>query len=179
MHGLGERGATRDKELSFQEVREASMSVEIRRLLEIVEKHRRQIERSPGVGADAQRYGLAVCDDIRDDLEIAIRELLPPAGSPPVEALVQEWRTRTQGQAMGWNEIPRWIDEVDRCADQLEAALKAAPLVYQARQEEARQEKKRCGAIIEWGDAHCELTEGHDGPHKDFTHGLMREQGFN
>jgi len=34
----------------------------------IVQKHRRQIELSPGVGEEVQKYGLAVCDDILDDL---------------------------------------------------------------------------------------------------------------
>lgn len=36
---------------------------------EIVLKHRRQIELSPGVGADVQRYALAVCEDILNELE--------------------------------------------------------------------------------------------------------------
>lgn len=35
-----------------------------------IAKHRRQIELSPGVGVDAQRYALAACDDILADLEI-------------------------------------------------------------------------------------------------------------
>lgn len=36
---------------------------------DIVTKHRREIERSPGVGDEAQGYALAVCDDILADLE--------------------------------------------------------------------------------------------------------------
>ncbi len=35
---------------------------------QIVRQHRREIELSPGVGVDAQTYGLAVCDDILNDL---------------------------------------------------------------------------------------------------------------
>lgn len=35
---------------------------------QIVERHRRHVELSPGVGADVQRYALAVCDDILADL---------------------------------------------------------------------------------------------------------------
>lgn len=38
-------------------------------LAEIVRRHRREIELSPGVGAEVQRYGIAVCDDILGDLE--------------------------------------------------------------------------------------------------------------
>ena len=35
---------------------------------EIVERHRRHVELSPGVGAECQAYGIAVCDDILNDL---------------------------------------------------------------------------------------------------------------
>lgn len=35
---------------------------------QVVERHRRHVELSPGVGADVQRYALAVCDDILSDL---------------------------------------------------------------------------------------------------------------
>jgi hypothetical protein len=34
-----------------------------------VERHRRHVELSPGVGEDAQKYALAVCDDILADLQ--------------------------------------------------------------------------------------------------------------
>ena len=37
----------------------------------IVEKHRRHVELSPGVGEDVQKYALAVCDDILSDLPIS------------------------------------------------------------------------------------------------------------
>jgi len=116
------------------------MSAEIRRLIDNARNATSELR-------DAAREGREIGFRKRDPLVMAIHNaldkleaLLPPAGSPLVEALVQQWRARTQGQAMGWNEIPRWIDEVDRCADQLEAALKAAPLV---RQEEdlARRDK--------------------------------------
>ena len=40
----------------------------------IVEQHRRHIELSPGVGADVQKYALAVCDDISADLDRLDRE---------------------------------------------------------------------------------------------------------
>lgn len=43
----------------------------------VVAKNRAQIERSPGVGAAVQRYGLAVCDDIA----INLRSLTPAGGS--------------------------------------------------------------------------------------------------
>lgn len=33
-----------------------------------------------------------------------------------------------------------------------------------------------CNAIIEWGDAHCELAAGHGGPHLNYTHGVARDQ---
>lgn len=37
----------------------------------IVERHRRHVELSPGVGADAQRYALAALDDVLADLPVA------------------------------------------------------------------------------------------------------------
>lgn len=36
--------------------------------IEVVEKHRRHVELSPGIGAKVQSYALAVCDDILSDL---------------------------------------------------------------------------------------------------------------
>jgi hypothetical protein len=38
---------------------------------QVVQRHRRQIELSPGVGSDTQAYGIAVCDDILNDLRVA------------------------------------------------------------------------------------------------------------
>ena len=43
----------------------------------IVEQHRRHVELSPGVGAEVQKYALAVCDDILADLNA------PPMNSVP------------------------------------------------------------------------------------------------
>ena len=40
----------------------------------VVEKHRRHVELSPGVGEDVQKYALAVCDDILADLPPATGE---------------------------------------------------------------------------------------------------------
>jgi hypothetical protein len=36
--------------------------------IEIVERHKRHVELSPGVGEGVQTYALLVCDDILDDL---------------------------------------------------------------------------------------------------------------
>jgi len=36
--------------------------------VKVVEKHRRHVELSPGVGAEVQSYALDVCDDILSDL---------------------------------------------------------------------------------------------------------------
>lgn len=43
-------------------------------VLVVVERHRRHIELSPGVGLDAQQYGLAVCNDILNDLADSSRK---------------------------------------------------------------------------------------------------------
>lgn len=50
-------------------------------LRQLVEKHRRHVEQSPGVGPDVQRYALAVCDDILSDLDA----LLVSQGWQPIE----------------------------------------------------------------------------------------------
>ena len=42
-----------------------------------------------------------------------------------LQALVEQWRARTRGKSMGWLEVPQWIIEVDRCADELAACLRA------------------------------------------------------
>jgi hypothetical protein len=36
--------------------------------IEVVRRHRRHIQASPGVGAECQTYGIAVCDDIEADI---------------------------------------------------------------------------------------------------------------
>lgn len=41
-------------------------------VIAVVQKHRRHVELSPGVGADLQRYALAVLDDVLDDLQAAL-----------------------------------------------------------------------------------------------------------
>ncbi len=40
----------------------------LERLESIILRHRRHVELSPGIGDDAQRYALAVCDEILDDM---------------------------------------------------------------------------------------------------------------
>lgn len=37
----------------------------------VIERHRRHVEQSPGIGEDVQRYTLAVCDAILADLRAA------------------------------------------------------------------------------------------------------------
>ena len=49
----------------------------------LVQKHRRHVELSPGVGADAQGYGLAVCDDMLADLAVL------PVHAPTPDKLVE------------------------------------------------------------------------------------------
>lgn len=46
--------------------------------LEIIARHRRHVELSPGVGSDLQRYALAVLDDVEADL----RALAAPQEAP-------------------------------------------------------------------------------------------------
>ena len=58
----------------------------------IVRRHRRDIERSPGVGEAAQNYGLAVCDDILSDLDRLAAAVRPSEGWQTA-ALLEE-RTR-------------------------------------------------------------------------------------
>ena len=41
-------------------------------------KHRRHVEASPGVGSGAQRYALAVLDDVEADLSALVTEIVVP-----------------------------------------------------------------------------------------------------
>ncbi|HEU4344772.1 MAG TPA: hypothetical protein VFU31_24755 [Candidatus Binatia bacterium] len=53
-----------------------------RTVYDIIFKHRRHVEQSPGAGADAQSYALAVIDDIEADLRRSLSAPSASAGTP-------------------------------------------------------------------------------------------------
>jgi hypothetical protein len=53
------------------------------RELELIAKHRRHVELSPGVGEDVQRYALAVLDDLAADLALTASPQAAPEGWGP------------------------------------------------------------------------------------------------
>lgn len=73
----------------------------------IVQRHRRHVELSPGVGEDVQKYALAVCDDIINDLLPKVTLVAASYGHPytTVEASAPS-ATR-----------PRWIPVAEKPAD--------------------------------------------------------------
>ena len=46
------------------------------KIAEIFAKHRRHIEQSPGAGEDCQKYALATCDDLENDIRAALADPL-------------------------------------------------------------------------------------------------------
>ena len=63
---------------------------------EIIRKHRRHVELSPGAGEDLQKYAIAVCDDILSDLQ-ALR--------PETRVSFDEWFAVMPHPAMSPEEI--------------------------------------------------------------------------
>jgi hypothetical protein len=54
------------------------MAIDAALALATVAKHRRHVEASPGVGSGAQRYALAVLDDVEADLSALVTEIVVP-----------------------------------------------------------------------------------------------------
>lgn len=54
------------------------MAIDASLALATVARHRRHVEDSPGVGRDAQRYALAVLDDVEADLSGLVHEVVAP-----------------------------------------------------------------------------------------------------
>ena len=118
------------------------MSAEIRRLLEEMKRY----------GEHELGYrDMAVGEQVMEWVE-RLNALLPPAGSPPVEALVQQFhvliaeiqRCLDSDHDVAVGRKLRYLDSV--WADQLEAALKAAPPVRLQEDERLRTLRQRYAA---------------------------------
>lgn len=62
------------------------------RALEIIAQHRRQIEKSPGIGVERQTYALDLLDEIEADLRAAALSGGSPPEGPSPDAWERAWR---------------------------------------------------------------------------------------
>ena len=97
---------------------------------DIVLKHRRHVELSPGVGKDVQDYALAVCDDILADLHeyvsggwVSVKDRLPKEGEHVLVHFGRGLRPVREGyiSRMTYNDktkkdfdLPLWVDATEQ-----------------------------------------------------------------
>ena len=86
-------------------------------VFDVIFKHRRHVEQSPGVGATAQTYALSVIDDIEADLRLAVQSpLAAQEDANDAESLARDGE-RWEGPTgtLYWSHAKRqWVPEAPR-----------------------------------------------------------------
>jgi len=98
----------------------STAALEHRAVYDIIFKHRRHVELSPGAGAAEQAYALAVIDDIESDLR---RTPLSAIALP-----VMELRAAALGLLQAWNKSEREgisVAEMAKARQRVDAAIRA------------------------------------------------------
>jgi hypothetical protein len=102
-------------------------AADIREARKIVERHRRHVELSPGVGASEQAYGLAVCDDILTDLQMLSSVPQGTAGEPRAEAMeMRERAARVADKVADGGKPAHFFDVI--VAKRIAAEIRSLPL---------------------------------------------------